>query len=117
MVDRDHEQADGFPGGILRTLREEKGLTREWVSAHSDLGLRQVSAIELGEKNPSVDSLRRLIRCMGVSADRIFYPELTEMDTQMSDMMRLLATCSPKQRQLILAFIRMLKEQDLLAFE
>lgn len=44
----------GTLGRILRELREEKGLTREWVSAHSDIGLRQMSAIELGEKNPSV---------------------------------------------------------------
>ncbi len=102
----------GTLGRILRELREEKGLTREWVSAHSDIGLRQMSAIELGEKNPSVESLYRIIRCMGISSDRIFYPELTAGDTQLDSIMRLLTGCSPKQRNLIEAFIKMLLDHQ-----
>ena len=115
-MDEHYVQAKWMLGSILRNLREEKGYTREWVSAHSDLGLRQVSAIELGEKKPSVDSLFRLIRCMGVSADRVFYPEITASDSQLNDLTRLLVTCSPKQRQLIIAFIQMLKNQENLFF-
>ena len=59
-------------GSILRELREENHLTREQVADRTDIGLRHVAAIELGEKNPSVDSLYRLIRGMGVPSDRIF---------------------------------------------
>lgn len=73
-------------GGILRELRTERDMTCEWVSEHSDTGLRYLAAIGLGEKNPSVDTLYRLIRCIGASAGRVFYPEIAATDTQTSDM-------------------------------
>lgn len=107
-----HDQITPILGSLLRALREEKGLTREWVSEHSDTGLRHLAAIELGQKNPSVDTLYRLIRCLGVSSDRIFYAELSGENSELEDISRLSATCTDKQRQLILAFIKMLLEQQ-----
>ena len=106
-----HGQITNHLGAILRTLREEKGLTREWVAEHSDTGLRHLAAIELGQKNPSVDTLYRLIRCMGVSADQIFYAELSSKSSSLDEISRLAATCTEKQQKLILAFIQMLLEQ------
>lgn len=49
---------------------------------------------------------------MGISSDRIFYPELTAGDTQLDSIMRLLTGCSPKQRNLIEAFIKMLLDHQ-----
>lgn len=103
-----HGQITDRLGGILRMLREEKDLTREWVAEHSDTGLRHLAAIELGEKNPSVDTLYRIIRCIGVSSDSIFYPELSEHNSELENIANLAATCTPKERQLIIAFIQML---------
>ena len=104
-----HGQITNQLGAILRTLREEKGLT--WVAEHSDTGLRHLAAIELGQKNPSVDTLYRLIRCMGVSADQIFYAELSSKGTSLDEISRLAATCTEKRQKLILVFIQMLLEQ------
>ena len=98
-------------GNILRELREENHLTREQVADRTDIGLRHVAAIELGEKNPSVDSLYRLIRGIGVPSDRIFYPELFEKNPDLDRASRLLVSCTPKQRQLVIAFIEMLLAQ------
>ena len=98
-------------GSILRVLREEKGLTRDWVAEHSNTGSRHLAAIELGEKDPSVDTLLRIIRCLGSSADRIFYHEMFQNDTDIAEISRLIAVCNPKQRCLVLAFIKMLLEQ------
>ena len=78
-------------GTILRELRGEKGLTREELAERSETGLRHVAAIELGEKNPSVDTLYRLIRGIGVSSDRVFYPE-------QESIIHLISTCSPEQK-------------------
>ena len=96
-------------GTILRELRGEKGLTREELAERSETGLRHVAAIELGEKNPSVDTLYRLIRGIGVSSDRVFYPE-------QESIIHLISTCSPEQKKLILAFVEMLRNQDDLGF-
>ena len=106
-----HGQFTNHLGAILRTLRKGKGLTREWVAEHSDTGLRHLAAIELGQKNPSVDTLYRLIRCMGGSADQIFYAELSSKSASLDEISRLAATCTEKQQKLILAFIQMLLEQ------
>lgn len=74
-MSKKHDQVGSQLGNILRALREERGLTREWVAEYADIGLRNLAAIELGEKNPSIDTLYRLLRVLGASADRIFYPE------------------------------------------
>ena len=99
-------------GSILRDLREGYGLTREQVSERTEIGLRHLAAIELGEKNPSSITLLRLIRSMGAPSDRVVYPELFTSDSDMDRISRLAATCSPKQRRLIVAFIEMLLSQE-----
>jgi len=106
-----NDQTSNQLGGLLREISEEKDLGRHWVAEHSDVGHRHLTAIELGEKRPSVDALRRLIRCYGVSADRIFYPEGYVGDDQLDEIERLAAVCTSKQRQLVVAFIRMLLDQ------
>lgn len=99
-------------GTILRELREEKGLTREELAERSETGLRHVAAIELGEKNPSVDTLYRLIRGIGVSSDRVFYPELSQNDPELEVLVHTLAVCSSKQKRLVSAFVEMLRNQE-----
>ena len=99
-------------GAILRELREEKGLTREELAERSETGLRHVAAIELGEKNPSVDTLYRLIRGIGVSSDRVFYPEISQSDPEFEALVHALANCSRKQKRLVVAFVDMLLSQN-----
>lgn len=99
-------------GAILRELREEKGLTREELAERSETGLRHVAAIELGEKNPSVDTLYRLIRGIGVSSDRVFYPEISQSDPEFEALVHALANCSRKQKRLVAAFVDMLLSQN-----
>lgn len=108
---REHDPASEELGGILREMREELNLKREHVAEQVNIGLRQLTAIELGEKNPSVATLRRLIQYYGASADRIFYPELRNQDSLLEEAKRLLAACTPNQQALIIAFIRMLREK------
>lgn len=110
-MEENNGQTTNELGGILREIREEQHLGRQWVAEHADIGPRHLIAIELGEKNPSVDTLRRLIRCFGVSADRVFYPEGYVRDDQLEEIGRLAAICTPKQRQLAAAFIKMLLDQ------
>ena len=75
-----HEPVSERIGKILRENREAQGLTRQQLSEKSTVSDRQISAIELGEKGPSMNSLELLLRSLGLSADQIFYPELTEAD-------------------------------------
>lgn len=106
-----YEQTSHHPGSILREIREEQNLSRNCVVDHIDIGHRHLTAIELGEKCPSVETLKKLLRYYGASADRIFYPEMYAEDGLLRETTRLLASCTPKQLQLIKAFIKMLRDQ------
>ena len=52
-----HEPVSERIGKILRENREAQGLTRQQLSEKSTVSDRQISAIELGEKGPSMNSL------------------------------------------------------------
>lgn len=114
LVSKKKNQKTDELGQIIRDLREENGLTREQLSERAALGSRHMAAIESGEKNPSVPALIRLIRSMGVSADRVVYPELQVENDDLNRISRLAATCSPTQRKFIVAFIELvLTQKDL----
>ena len=92
-------------------MREEQNLSRNWVVDYIEIGYRHLTEIELGETCPSVETLGKLLHCYGASADRIFYPETYMDDGQLRETTRLLTSCTPKQLQLVTAFIKMLRDQ------
>ena len=98
-------------GRTLRKSREAQGLTRQQLSEKSTVSDRQISAIELGEKGPNMNSLELLLRSLGLSADRIFYPELTEDDPMMTQITHLAATCTEQQKRMVIGFIHMLQNE------
>lgn len=112
IVAKKHDQINNQHGNILRSLREEQGLTRELVAERADIGLRHLAAIELGEKNPSVNTLYRLLRAIGASADRVFYPEHSKKDDTLERIECLAATCSEKQRKLLIRLIEAVVSEE-----
>ena len=75
-----HEPVSERIGKILRENREAQGLTRQQLSEKSTVSDRQISAIELGEKGPSMNSLELLLRSLGLSADQIFSESVKPFD-------------------------------------
>ena len=106
-----HEPVSERIGKILRENREAQGLTRQQLSEKSTVSDRQISAIELGEKGPSMNSLELLLRSLGLSADQIFYPELTE-DPMLTQITHLAASCTEQQKRMVVRFIRMLQDEE-----
>ena len=54
-------------GTVLRTLREEKGLTQDKVAKLAKVAKPYLSQLENGaRKNPSLPVLKRLARALGV---------------------------------------------------
>ena len=110
MVEQ-HEPISERIGKILRENREAQGLTRQQLSEKSTVSDRQISAIELGEKGPSMNSLELLLRSLGLSADRIFYPELAEDDPTLAQLTHLAASCTEQQKRMVIGFIHMLQDE------
>ena len=89
-----HDPVSKRVGRVLRKIREEQGLTRAQLSEKSTVSERQISAIELGEKGPSLNSLELLLRSLGASADQLFYPELSENDPTLAQILHLAGVCN-----------------------
>ena len=96
-------------GNRLRQIREQAHLTREDVAEKAGISTRHLAAIELVQKNPSVDTLYRLIRVLGISADSVFYPELVQEDSSLSLIHRMAGTCSSVQQNFLVDFIKLLQ--------
>ena len=95
-----HEPVSERIGKILRENREAQGLTRQQLSEKSTVSDRQISALEL------------LLRSLGLSADQIFYPELTEADPTLVQLTHLAASCTEQQKRMVVRFIRMLQDEN-----
>ncbi len=58
-------------GQVIARFRREKGLTQEVLSGLADLGRTHLSAIENGERKPTLETLYRLSGALGVSMSAI----------------------------------------------
>ncbi len=54
-------------GRRVRTLREKRSLSQEQLAEEAQLHWTYVSRIERGRRNPSLNTLGRLARALGVS--------------------------------------------------
>ena len=95
-------------GNRIRKIREGKGLSREQLAELTGLSSRHISSIELAEKAARPKTLEVIIKALGVSADKIFYPELQEKDSMLEKITHLSATCDEKQKRLIAEFIELI---------
>ena len=58
-------------GRVIRQTRECKGLSQEVVSGLADIGRTHLSAIERGERKPTMETFFRLEDALGMPASRL----------------------------------------------
>ncbi len=58
-------------GRVLAEFRMEKGLSQEVLSGLADIGRSHLSALERGERKPTLETLYRISRALGVPMSRI----------------------------------------------
>ena len=92
-------------GDILKQERLRLGYTRDQIAERADIGIRYLIAIENDEKKPKFDVLARLIRAMGMDSGKLFYPGLVDGEEESARLVRLLQTCSDRDRKLIAAMV------------
>lgn len=59
-------------GKQLRGFRMVAGLSQEELAEQSGLHRNYIGGIERGERNPTITSLRKLAKALGVSLPKIF---------------------------------------------
>lgn len=58
-------------GNVLQRLREEKRMSQELVSGLAGIGRTHLSAIERGERKPTIETFYRIAYALGMKASRI----------------------------------------------
>lgn len=58
-------------GRVIARFRKNKGISQEALSGLADIGRTHLSAIERGERKPTLETLYRLSTAMGVTMSTI----------------------------------------------
>lgn len=58
-------------GSVIARFRGEKGITQEVLSGLADIGRTHLSAIERGERKPTLETLYRISAALGVPMSAI----------------------------------------------
>lgn len=58
-------------GNVLRELREKTGRSQEVVSGLADIGRTHLSALERGERRPTLDTLFKLAAALNMTPSEI----------------------------------------------
>jgi transcriptional regulator with XRE-family HTH domain len=68
-------------GKVLRRLRNEAGLSQEQLGLEADLRRTYVSILELGQQQPSLGTLFKLARALGLPASML----LAEVENELGN--------------------------------
>lgn len=60
-------------GKVIQEFREEKGLSQEVLSGLADIGRTHLSAIERGERKPTLETLFRICEAMQTHPNEVVY--------------------------------------------
>ncbi|QDR80570.1 helix-turn-helix domain-containing protein [Sporomusa termitida] len=90
-------------------LRELKGYSTNKLAAIAGLSQGFVRQIELGEKQPTVDSMSKICAGLGISLSDFFSDEETEIPIDIKQLVTIAKTLTPGQREALQLFLERMK--------
>ncbi len=110
-------------GTNIKRIREAKNLSQKEVIAAIDMGAAQYSRIEGGKTEPSVSTLERIAKALGVQLTELFAAEelldVNSQDKTLMERVRLIDSLSEEEQQALFtmldAFVGKKKLKDTLA--
>lgn len=102
-----------YLGERIETARKGNGLTQHELAEQCHRGYRHIQNIEAGLANPSFEVLSDIIHRLGISADTLFFPGITEQEEETRHLLNKLAACTEDERQIILKTLDCMVEQFL----
>ncbi|AHF09058.1 MULTISPECIES: helix-turn-helix transcriptional regulator [Dehalobacter] len=97
-------------GGIIKTARKAKGLTRDQLSERIHITPRYLMSIENENQKPSYKILFQVIRELKISTDTIFFPENKCTNTEREQLIPLLSLCDERDLRIVTAMVKTLLE-------
>ena len=93
-------------GQAIKKARKRNNLTIEALADKVDVSERYLYRIENEDKKPSFEVLYRLIRCLSISPDAIFYPEKPSKESEIEDLVRMLHNCNERDLEIVKAAVK-----------
>ena len=100
-----------FSGSRIRTARKKRNLTQQKLADQTGLAIKTVQDIEKGKKNPTYETLSRLVDRLGISADTLFPSETPLENEELQNLIKRFQSCSPKNQKILLNTLDFLAEQ------
>lgn len=101
-----------YMGPILKQARLSAKMTQEELAERIGHSVRYIMAIENEEKGVSLDTLVKLIRTLGISADTIVYPELESDNGETEQLIRIIRLLNSRDRNILLAAAKQMLEKS-----
>lgn len=88
-----------FLGSRIRDARKECGLTQQELADQAGLAVKTIQDIEKGRKNPTYETLARLMKRLGVSSDTVFLSKTSVPTEETKDFLENFQSCDPRGRK------------------
>lgn len=98
-------------GKHIRDARKECGLTQKELADQTGLAVKTIQDIEKGRKNPTYNTLARLMGRLGISSDTLFLLKSSVPDEKMKYFLENYQSCNPKGQEILLKTLHFLAEQ------
>ena len=98
-------------GDRIREARKACGLTHQELADQTGLAVKTVQDIEKGRKNPTYETLARLMERLGISPDAAFHSKVIATTEEMKDFLENFQSCDPKGQEILLRTLHFLAEQ------
>lgn len=99
-------------GKRITNLRAIKGLTTTALAHKAGLAQSHLRDIELGNKNPTVETVSYICEALGISLAEFFSEEI-ENSLQEDETLRIFYRLSKYQRETLLVFLKTLDDESL----
>lgn len=106
-----HKIDFSYLGQCVRNARKRCGLTQQELADRTGMGLRHVQNIEYGLVNPSYECLDALVNTLGISANLLFHPDMSDQDAELERFIGKYLTCTKSERQLLLRTAEFMADQ------
>ena len=100
-----------YLGNCIRQARNDWNLTQQDFADQSHVAIKTIQMIEKGKINPSYEILYPLIKRLGISANTLLNPEISDADEEIQRFIGKFQACIPENRKILLNTLDYLAEQ------
>lgn len=101
-----------YMGPVFKQIRLAKKMTQDELAEQVGITSRFLQAIESNERGVSLDTLIRIVRALGISADTVVYPDKETDNGETEQLIRYIRLLNSRDRKVLLASVRQMLETE-----